>query len=359
MNRVRRTSLALCLLLAALAPSGALAHSASVSYSELEVNGAQVDARFHFSAIDLSTLLKVDTNSQPELDALTPALQRMLLTPIVVTSGGKPCTLEPGKAAPDGPDGALLHATFRCAAAIDELSLGAGFIDLFPPGHTHLAKIIFGPDEIFQRVAQAEEPRFDVERTQRPLARATRFLWLGLQHILLGPDHLAFLLALLLLGGTFPELVKIVTSFTVAHSITLAVSALGFVSAPARVVEPLIALSIVYASVENLWALRRKGRVETALAHRWAVAFVFGLVHGFGFATGLGKLPRSGLANGLVSFNLGVELGQILLVALLLPALAFLRKQPGFQTQGARLASSAVAIVGAIWFVSRVLTAAG
>ncbi len=343
----------LLVALACLAPLAALAHTASVSYSEFEVHGDSIDAQFHFSSIDLATIVKLDTQSQRDLDTLAPALARLLLEPVSVTSAGKPCPMTPGRATPDGPDGAAIRAVFSCPAPIDQLSVRPGFIDLFPQGHTHLAKIVFSPSEVFQRIAQTEEPSFEVERAPRPLTRIARFLWLGVRHIALGPEHITFLLALLLLGGRFPELIKIITSFTVAHSITLALATLGFVAPPTRVVEPLIALSVVFAAAENLWALGSAGRLEKALSHRWLLAFAFGLVHGFGFANALAGQPRRGLVQSLLSFNLGVELGQLCIVAIFLPVLWWLRKRPGFAGLGARLCSGAIAATGVVWFCAR------
>jgi hydrogenase/urease accessory protein HupE len=152
---------------------------------------------------------------------------------------------------------------------------------------------------------------------------AIGFLPLGVQHILEGWDHLLFLLALVLPGGSLGSLVRIVTAFTIAHSLTLAAAALELVSVPAGPVEALIALSIAWVAAENLARVRPMSR-------RWAVAFAFGLIHGFGFANVLRDigLPRDALLSSLLWFNLGIELGQLLVVLLLVPALTWLRKAP-------------------------------
>ncbi|MBA3478308.1 MAG: HupE/UreJ family protein [Lautropia sp.] len=145
------------------------------------------------------------------------------------------------------------------------------------------------------------------------------FLPLGIQHILEGWDHLLFLLALVLPGGSLGNLIRIVTAFTIAHSLTLAAAALELISVPAAPVEALIALSIAWVAAENLARLRPMSR-------RWAVAFAFGLIHGFGFSNVLRDigLPRDALLSSLMWFNLGIELGQLLVVLLLVPALAWL-----------------------------------
>jgi hydrogenase/urease accessory protein HupE len=173
------------------------------------------------------------------------------------------------------------------------------------------------------------------------------FFRLGVEHILTGYDHLLFLAALLLPGGRLLTLLEIVTAFTVAHSITLALAVLGVVTLPDRLVECAIALSIVWIGLENVL-------VPGAPSRRWVVSFLFGLVHGFGFASTLAALdlPRQDLALALLGFNLGVEAGQAVVVALLLPVLIWIRHWH-WQPRMVRAASLAVAAVGLTWFVER------
>ncbi|MBC7480982.1 MAG: HupE/UreJ family protein, partial [Rhizobacter sp.] len=142
---------------------------------------------------------------------------------------------------------------------------------------------------------------------------------LGFVHILEGWDHLLFLLALALPGGRLGVFVRIITAFTIAHSLTLAVAALGLINVPAAPVEALIALSIAWVAAENLIRVR-------PMARRWVVAFAFGLVHGFGFSTVLRDIgvPRDALLSSLIWFNLGIEFGQLLVLLLLVPALTWL-----------------------------------
>ena len=182
-----------------------------------------------------------------------------------------------------------------------------------------------------------------------------RFLPAGIRHILIGPDHLLFLVGLLLLGGSARQLVVIVTSFTVAHSVTLSLAALNLVSPPARLIEPAIALSIVYVGADNL--LIRDGRDVRA----W-IAFAFGFIHGFGFAAVLREmdLPARALGWTLLSFNLGVEIGQLLVVGVVTAALAALRARS--EAAGRQLAfagSIVVMAAGAFWFIQRVFFPGG
>ena len=176
----------------------------------------------------------------------------------------------------------------------------------------------------------------------------TSFVLMGAEHILSGPDHLLFLLVLLALSRGFWSTVKIVTGFTLAHSITLSLAAVGWVDVPSRVVEPLIAASIVWVAAENLLAPRSGAR-------RWLAAMFFGLLHGLGFAGGLLELglPREALAPALVGFNLGVELGQLLFVAAVLPAIVW-ASRPGRLTRLPQALSLVAAAVGVVWLLQRV-----
>jgi len=190
---------------------------------------------------------------------------------------------------------------------------------------------------------------------QGAIAVIEKFLPAGIHHILIGPDHLLFLIGLLLLGGTIRQLAMIVTSFTIAHSITLSLAALNLVSPPARIIEPAIALSIVYVGADNL--LIKEGRDVRA----W-IAFAFGFIHGFGFANVLREmeLPSRALGWSLFSFNVGVEIGQLMVVAIVATALAALRSRN--EAAGRRLAFAGSVVViaaGAFWFIQRVFFPGG
>jgi len=186
--------------------------------------------------------------------------------------------------------------------------------------------------------------------TQGALEVMKVFIPSGTHHILIGPDHILFLIGLLLLGGTWGALVRIVTAFTIGHSITLSLAALDIVTPPPSIIEPAIALSIVFVGADNL--VRGDGRDLRA----W-VALVFGLVHGFGFANVLREfgLPREALGWSLFSFNFGVEIGQLMVVLLVSSLLAFIRQRN--QLLGSRVAfagSIVVIAAGTYWFVQRV-----
>jgi hypothetical protein len=191
-------------------------------------------------------------------------------------------------------------------------------------------------------------------------AVALRFLCSGVEHIFLGPDHVLFVLSLLLLGGTAMQLLKVVTAFTLAHSVTLSLAATETFSLSPRFVEPVIALSIVAVAAVNMTRTRADASdVARRTDFRPWLAFGFGLMHGFGFAGALTEvgLPREALAWALVSFNAGVEVGQVAIVLAVAPALAMLVKaRPRLRTPVVYYGSASVAMVGAFWFSQRLFS---
>jgi hypothetical protein len=185
-------------------------------------------------------------------------------------------------------------------------------------------------------------------------AAATRYTALGIEHILLGIDHLLFVLGLLLLVHGGWMLVKTITAFTLAHSITLGLATLGYVSAPTRPVEAAIALSIVFVAAEIVHA--RQGHIGLAARRPWVVAFAFGLLHGFGFAGALSEigLPLGEIPIALLFFNVGVELGQIVFVGLALTLAWVLRRLPvSWPSWVGAAPSYAIGIMAMYWFIDR------
>ena len=245
-------------------------------------------------------------------------------------------------------------------AGFSSLEIQSKIIASLPFGHRQYLQIQNSRGQtIFERLLSAATDRATVEvphaRSNTAALEAvssfTNFLCLGVKHILTGYDHLLFLIGLLLVArGFFPSL-GIITSFTIAHSITLAVATLGLVQIPSRIVEPLIAASIVFVGIENLL----RGDIPKA---RRVVPFGFGLIHGFGFASALREAGIGSGTGGIVlplfSFNLGVELGQIMVAALALPIIWKLRENPLFIARWAPACSAAVVLLGSFWFVQRV-----
>ena len=327
-----------------LLPGAAGAHALRLSTSEVTVDGRRVQAVLQFARAELDVL-------RPEEVART----------IHVSADGAPCSLAGSSVAPAQEDGIAVTATWECPRAPGKLQMELGFLDRLPEGHLHVALLRL-PGVTVQRTARAGAPVLEVEAQPSAWAGAGRFLRLGAEHIFQGSDHIAFLIGVLLLGGSFRQLVGIVTAFTLAHSVTLALATLGWVVPPPRLIEPLIALSIVAVGVENLLSLRTPlspERVRAAIGHRWRLTFGFGLVHGFGFAGALRALdlPRALLAPSLLTFNLGVELGQLVIVALVWPLLRWLRGIRGMWPAGIRWASAGVAALGVYWLLERVMSA--
>ena len=203
----------------------------------------------------------------------------------------------------------------------------------------------------------------------KPFAVALRYVQEGVGHIFGGPDHVLFVLGLILLGGTLRSLLRTVTAFTLAHSITLTLAAVGVVHPSSRLVEPLIALSIVAVAVENLRHLRaRRARpaaeppptgepaLRAARDLRPYYAFGFGLIHGFGFAGALAEvgLPRTALWVALAAFNIGVEIGQVAIILLTVPTLTWLaHARPAALRRIALAGSVGIGLAGSVWFFSR------
>jgi hydrogenase/urease accessory protein HupE len=220
------------------------------------------------------------------------------------------------------------------------------FINVYENGSLTAQAILDGGHDTLEYFAGTRQGVFAVVR---------KFVPSGIHHILIGPDHLLFLVGLLLLGGSIRQLLLVVTAFTVAHSVTLSLAALNLVSPPARLIEPAIALSIIYVGADNL--LVRGGRDVRA----W-IALAFGFIHGFGFANVLREmgLPARALGWSLFSFNVGVEIGQLLVVVAVASALAALRARN--EAAGRRLAfagSLVVIVAGAFWFIQRVFFPGG
>jgi len=257
-----------------------------------------------------------------------------------------------------GPDGLApaTHTTlvlaYAWSAPIRALSVR---YDLFVPNVSTascLATILNGTQ--VHNVVLTPERRATLVDFGRPsIWQATRgFVSLGIDHILSGYDHMLFLLSLLMLGGSLRQLIKIVSAFTVAHSVTLSLAVLNIVALPSRWVESAIALSIIYVATENVW------RGSASLRSRWVITFGFGLVHGLGFASALQELhlPQANVAASLIGFNLGVEIAQIVVVTLAYLALDVVRNRIWAQSFQ-RAVSVSTALVGIVWFVQRAFLA--
>ena len=330
-------------------PVQAGAHTTSTGLATLSVTGSTVSYRLTVVPGELppepARLLTSAADGDPAaVERVASELRRR----IIVRSGDVPC--RPGRAQIQGSrlgDGRVtLELALECPAPPARLTIRDGWFELFGEHYRTIARIEVSGAGAREAVFLPDAPEATIEIGQEPAAQGAGFFRLGVEHILTGYDHLLFLLALLLRGGRLLSLLKIITAFTVAHSITLALAVLGVVTIPGRIIEPAIAASVVWVALENL---RRD-----APSQRWLVSFVFGLVHGFGFASAIEPLglPPARMALALLGFNLGVEAGQALVVVLLLPLLLWMRGKP-WEPRVVRAASLGVAAVGLAWLVAR------
>jgi len=302
----------------------AAAHTGGTTgFARITVEGETV--RYSLT-LDLEAVSKVQ-NGLPGADH--DALAGIVARHIEVSADGSPCAALPGTVQPAQPGRPIVVVVihYACAGPVGVLTLRDRLSAVFGRDHHTLANIegpkgteqfLLDPDRSEVRVAINDQSAGASDANPEG---AFGFFRLGIEHILTGFDHLLFLLALVLRGGRIGSLLGIVTAFTVAHSVTLALSVLGVVRPPSWLIEPLIAASIAYVACENIFLKHTPSR-------RWLVSLLFGLVHGFGFAGALLELelPRDGLFSSLLLFNLGVETGQAMIIVLLLPALVLLSR---------------------------------
>jgi hydrogenase/urease accessory protein HupE len=350
------------LLLLAACLSCARAHDPGLSALALRVEQSSLKATLSLSRGDVETLLPLDTNhdgrvTAAEFAAARPALEELMATALEVELDGHRVTAADRSVDLDASDAIQGRLTFPCLAR-GQLRICFAWFSQLPRGHRQFVSLRDAQDRLLEeRMLDVNKNVFEtrVAPASATMDRAVRsmsgFIPLGLEHILKGWDHLAFLLGLLLVGGSLREVIKLITAFTVAHSITLALTTLEVIRLRSSIVEPLIAASIVFVGVENI--------VRHDLKGRWLLAFAFGLIHGCGFASALRDLGLG--ANGvgvmlpLLSFNLGVELGQLAIAAIALPLIWRLKNWPPFQPRLLPICSAVVALAGAYWLAERTL----
>jgi hydrogenase/urease accessory protein HupE len=347
MNLARRRA---CGLVLALLASPAAAHTTATGLAAVAVDGNAVTYRLTLVLSELPSdtaqlLASAANGERSDAERVAEALRNH----VTIHVAGEAC--RPGRIVIRGSDvgepKAFLEYGLRCAGAPGRLDLEEDWTDFLGPHYRTIATIATprgGGEYVLGEQARQASVDFGAPAPSGFLG----FVRLGVEHILTGYDHLLFLLALLIGASSFWRVLGIVTAFTLAHSITLSLAVLGLVHAPSAIVEPMIAASIVWVAAGNLFGQSRPW-------DRIAVTFLFGLVHGLGFADALSQLALSGwpLVRALVGFNFGVEIGQGVAVGVGLPVLFFvgtLKRAPVM----VRSASFAVAVVGAYWFVERV-----
>jgi hydrogenase/urease accessory protein HupE len=344
------------------------AHAIGLSTGEYTAKGASVVGKMAFARGEVAALVPtIDANkdghlSAAEVESSRAALEAKIVARIDVKTDGASCKASLTDAALTEQDGLVLQGRWDCPTSEKAFDVDLPLLDDLAHGHRHVARAISGAamhDEVLFRDHRSFTiaPDMTNEAAATPVPSpsahhgtgAWAFFKMGIEHILTGYDHLVFLLGLVLARARVRSLLTIVTAFTVAHSITLAIAVLGVWAPSSRIVEPAIALSIAYVGIENFF-------VKDA-EKRWRITFPFGLIHGFGFAGALQEinLPKSSIPTALVSFNLGVEAGQLAVMALVLPLILFLREKSWFEARAVKIVSGAVALAGSIWFVTRVV----
>jgi hydrogenase/urease accessory protein HupE len=352
-----RTALLLMVLVRLVAPI--YAHPVPFSYLDLRLGQSQ--GQLEGSLVAHVTYLARELNVTPAESLLDPvtleskkeAILSLLRSRILLAVDGQALDLELLRIEPlPDQQEVELRLRFNTKAFPAALRIQCELFTNEPEHQTFL--------NIYEEGLLAHQEIFDKNHTtleyftgsrQVALAVVKKFIPGGIYHIFTGPDHILFIVGLLLMGGSLTRLLTIVTAFTIAHSITLSLAALDVVNPPARLIEPAIALSIVYVGIDNLMVGKSGWDVRA-----W-IAFFFGLVHGFGFASVLREfdLPRRALGWSLFSFNFGVEIGQaciVVVVASLLTGLRSRNKELGQRI--ATIGSVIVILAGSYWFIQRV-----
>jgi hydrogenase/urease accessory protein HupE len=347
------------LALLALCGTTLVAHPSPFSYLDVRVlpHAVEVDVTVHvFDAAHELGLSETRLLDDATFRAQAPAFVSLLKDRIHVSVKGR--ELASGNWSAPEPIAERQSIRVRVRYRVDDAPAVVGVrTQMFPYDPVHQTFVNVYEQGSIRLQAILDKDRHEVEyftgTRQGTIAVIRRFAASGVHHILIGPDHLLFLVGLLLLGGRWRQLVLVVTAFTAAHSITLSLAALNLVTPPASLIEPAIALSIVYVGADNLTV--RGGRDMRV----W-IAFAFGLIHGFGFANVLREmnLPSRALGWSLFSFNLGVEIGQLMVVLLVASAVAVVRRRSELAGRRLTVAGSVVVIAaGAFWFVQRVFFA--
>lgn len=377
-RRVRRlVCMATFLALGAAGAGPVEAHKPSDSYLTLSRQGLEMSVRWDVAVRDLEVAVGVDANGDGrvtwgELRRAIPAARAYAKGHLALAAGGRDCpvTSAEGERVVAHSDGAYLslRLVFRCPVAPQALALDYSLLFELDPQHRGIARLDDGTGRvlIFDTGRRHLDVAWSGQDRSGQLVSAIRS---GVHHIWTGYDHLLFLLALLLpavlrrradgswtgvedLRTAGADIARVVTAFTVAHSITLSLAALGFIALPSRLIESLIAASVLVAAANNLVPLLRKDR--------WVAAFALGLLHGFGFSATLNDAGLTGTAllKTLFGFNVGVELGQMTMVILFIPIAFALRNRALYRRVILQGGSAVIAAVSLVWLMERAFNVA-
>jgi hypothetical protein len=369
---VRHILAAVAFLLAVVsAASPATAHMTSYGFLKADLGEDSVSGQLELAVRDLDIAYELDADrdgkvTSEELQSREQEIAARVFAEISIGSRLEPCTLEPGALSLDIRGGET-YAIFPFSGHCEELGrlVRVTYDLMFDIDPQHRALVDFRRDESSYSGVMTPDIKvieFDLG-TNNLRAIILSYIQQGAHHIWIGYDHILFLVTLLLsavlirtgrewlpvedFSAAFWSTAKVVTAFTLAHSVTLSVAAFGLVELPSRLVESVIAASIVVAAINNLFPIVTR--------RLWVAAFVFGLMHGFGFASVLNEfgLPPDRKLTALLSFNVGVELGQLAIVVGVLPILFLARRSLAYTRVVMPVGSVVIALVATLWLVER------
>jgi len=339
--------------------STAFGHDPGLSSASLRVSGETVTARLIFARADIERLIPLDADDDgtvmpEEFQSARTKLETLATNALKLAMDNQPLSAKTSVVQIEIGDGVCFDLSYIARGT--RLSVSSELISSLARGHRQYLTVHDEQNRpLSERMLDATHYRFELKLPASAAKPETahpfrQFVNLGVEHIVTGYDHLAFLLGLLLVGGSFRSALKIITSFTLAHSLTLALATFNLIRLSPTIVEPLITASIIYVGVENI--------LRSTMDKRWLLTFGFGLIHGCGFASALKEAgvgaDGGGIALPLFSFNLGVEFGQVAIAALVLPLIWKFRSRPVFIARWAPTCSAVVVLLGGFWFVQRV-----
>lgn len=333
------------------------AHDPGLSSAEVVLNEKGVDISITFALQDTEAFAPMDNDgdaevSNAEREAAKPEVTALIAKELEITLNNQ--NVKPVKAGDvmfDAQNNA--HISFHYEPSATSLKMQLMFLNKLPDGHKQVVTIKDATGKnLSEKMLTQQDNVIELNLTAGESTSMFKdFFVLGIEHILTGYDHLLFLFALLIVTHRFWAAFGIITFFTIAHSITLAIAGMNLITIPSTIVEPLIAASIVYVGVENLIRKEPKGRKY--------LTFAFGLIHGFGFAAVLQEMNITSIETGILvplfSFNLGVETGQLIVTSIALPIIWWLHTKPLIEKYFVSVCSVVVCFAGGFWLIERTL----
>lgn len=344
-----------------------LAHPPGLSSADVTLKPEGLETKITFAVQDIEAFVPMDSDLDAEVtpverDAAKTEIAKLVTDEIsVLIDGHEQKAIKPGTVSFDNQNNATVDLLFA-GTPLSSVTVESKFLNRLPPGHKQYVTIKASDGhELGKKMLTQQASSIEVSLNNLPAQGETQntssstfvdFLKLGVEHILTGYDHLLFLFSLLVVTRSFWPAIQIITFFTIAHSITLALAGLNVVDIPGSIVEPLIAVTIIYVGLENIF---RGDKVSTK--HRCMLTFFFGLIHGFGFASVLREMGISSIETGILvplfSFNMGVELGQITVASMVLPLLWWIHRQESLSQKLVPIGSILTCMAGGYWLLER------